>query len=153
MVEEMSGTIEEEFLYDVFISYHESDIEWVAESLITFFEGEGIRVCWDNRDFEPGKTVIENKLNAICSSSATVVVLTPDYAKNEDIWTEMNNRCGWDNDEIVEEFCLIPVVLKTCEIPDIFKPLWKLNWTNLATRKFFWTKLIQCFKKQRHCKS
>eukprot|EP00794_Sanderia_malayensis_P012829 gene12829-14145_t len=150
----MSGTIEEEYEYDAFISYHEKDAEWVADAVIRVLEEEDIKVCWDSRDFEPGRKILENKLNAICSSATIVVILSPDYARDESIWTEMNARCGWENEEIIKEFYIIPVIFKTCAVPDIFEPLWMLDWTNMATRKFFWSKLVQSIKKQqnRKCK-
>lgn len=133
--------------YDVFISYHESDKEWVTEELLKHLEDESLSVCWDDRDFEPGKTIIENKLNSLCSSACTVVVLTPNYGTDEDLWSILIDKCHVDSQEIIREFNLVPILLQQCKVSDLFAPLWKLDWTNKVAQKFFWKKLIQTVKK------
>ena len=142
----MSGTIDDDFMFDTFISYDKADKKWVTGTLVRKLEDANIKVCWDDRDFEPGKTVIDNKLNAICSSSSTIVVLSPDYVENEDLWSQLNRRCGFDDQEIIKEFQVIPVTVTSCKVPNIFAPLWKLDWTNELTKPFFWDKLTQSVK-------
>lgn len=152
MQESMSGDIEEKYAFDTFVSYHETDKEWVTESLIKLLEDEGIAVCWDDRDFELGKTVIENKLNALCSSASTIAVISPEYSEDEELWLHLRKISGLTNEKIVEKFLIIPVVFRDGQIPDLFKPIWKLDWTNQTARKFFWSKLVQSIKKQRNSK-
>ena len=143
----MSGMVAKGKIYDVFISYHESDKEWVTEQLLQHLEDENFSVCWDDRDFEPGKTIIENKLNGLCSSSCTVVVLTSKYGADEDLWTTLIEKCCVNAPEIIREFRLLPILLRQCKVPDLFAPLWKLDWTNKVAQKFFWKKLTQAILK------
>ena len=139
--------LSEGIMFDAFISYHEADKEWVTEELLKHLDEQGFTVCWDDRDFEPGRTIIENKLNALCSSACTLVILSTDYAGEEDLWSTLNEKCGVDKHEILNEFNLVPVLLKQCKVPDLFRPLWKLDWTNKAAKKYFWKKLIHTVKR------
>ena len=134
-------------VFDVFISYHASDKDWVTEELLKHLEGEAFSVCWDDRDFEPGKTIIENKLNALCSSACTVVVLSTNYTNDEDLWPILIEKCNVSKQEILREFNLVPILLEECKVVDLFSPLWKLDWTNKMARRFFWAKLIQTVRR------
>jgi len=134
-------------VFDVFISYHASNKDWVTKELLKHLEEEAFSVCWDDRDFEPGRTIIENKLNALCSSTCTVVVLTTHYTTDEDLWPTLIEKCNVKKQEILREFNLVPILLEECKVSDIFSPLWKLDWTNKIARRFFWTKLIQTVRR------
>lgn len=146
LVGAMSRFLADGIVFDAFLSYHESDKEWVTQELIRHLEDEGTAVCWDDRDFQPGKTIIENKLNALCSSACTLVILTPNYVRDETLWITLNEQCGVDKKDIINELNLIPILLKQCKVPDIFVPLWKLDWTNKAAKEFFWKKLTVTVK-------
>ena len=143
----MSSMFHKGIVYDAFLSYHESDREWVTEDLLKILEDNGLSVCWDIRDFEPGKTVIENKLHALCSSACTLVVLTPNYVTSEALWNILNEECGIDKKEIYTQFNLVPILLVQCRVPDVFVPLWKIDLTNNAVKMFFGKKLVQTVKK------
>ena len=57
----------EEMTYDVFISHAHEDKE-LARELLEFLENNGCRVCFHQRDFIAGESVMENILEAVYKS-------------------------------------------------------------------------------------
>ncbi|XP_037356956.1 toll-like receptor 12 [Talpa occidentalis] len=69
------------FLYDVFVSHCGQDQGWVVGELLPALEGcspagRGLRLCLPERDFEPGKDVVDNVVESMASSQATLCVLS-----------------------------------------------------------------------------
>lgn len=50
--------------YHVFISYSSTDYQW-THSLINQLESCSLQVCYHERDFTPGRTVLENMSDCI----------------------------------------------------------------------------------------
>ncbi|XP_063813216.1 toll-like receptor 8 [Pseudophryne corroboree] len=77
-----------EKLYDAFITYDETDpavTDWVFNELCYQLEVKGekhILLCLEERDWEPGKAVIDNIIESINQSKKTVFVLTKKYVKS-----------------------------------------------------------------------
>ncbi|XP_029955817.1 toll-like receptor 22 isoform X2 [Salarias fasciatus] len=70
--------------YDAFISYNTHDEPWVIQELLPKMEGEqGWRLCLHHRDFEPGKSIIDNITEAIYSSRKTLCVISSGYLESE----------------------------------------------------------------------
>lgn len=77
---------QDDFTYDVFISYSSKDGEWVEKVLLDYLEKkQGLRACIDYRDFEIGLTSLENIINATKRSRTTLLVMTPNWLASE--WT------------------------------------------------------------------
>ncbi|KAM9451524.1 uncharacterized protein Hap1MRO34_021817 [Clarias gariepinus] len=71
------------FKYDAFISYNAQDEPWVVEELIPNLEDEqGWRLCLHHRDFEPGRSIIDNIMDGIYSSRKTICLITHNYLKS-----------------------------------------------------------------------
>ncbi|KAM6974372.1 toll-like receptor 2 type-1 [Tautogolabrus adspersus] len=71
-------------LYDAFISYNVNDEAWVYRELLPALEGEqGWRLCLHHRDFQPGKPIIENIMDAIYGSRKTICVISRNYLQSE----------------------------------------------------------------------
>ncbi|CAH6790896.1 toll-like receptor 12 [Phodopus roborovskii] len=69
------------FLFDVFVSHCRQDQGWVIEELLPVLEGflpagPGLRLCLPDRDFEPGKDVVENVVDSMVSSRVIFCVLS-----------------------------------------------------------------------------
>lgn len=69
------------FLFDVFVSHCRQDQSWVIEELLPALEGFlpaglGLRLCLPERDFEPGKDVVDNVVDSMVSSRTTLCVLS-----------------------------------------------------------------------------
>ncbi|CAJ1084233.1 toll-like receptor 13 [Xyrichtys novacula] len=70
--------------YDAFISYNVDDEAWVFREMLPVLEGEqGWRLCLHHRDFQPGKAIIENIMDAIYSSRKTICVISRSYLESE----------------------------------------------------------------------
>uniref|UniRef100_A0A8C1QK39 TIR domain-containing protein n=1 Tax=Cyprinus carpio TaxID=7962 RepID=A0A8C1QK39_CYPCA len=74
-----------DFQYDAFISYNAQEEPWVLEELVPKLEGQhGLRLCLHHRDFQPGKAIIDNIVDAIYNSRKTVCLITHNYLKS--VW-------------------------------------------------------------------
>ncbi|OXB67942.1 hypothetical protein ASZ78_005610 [Callipepla squamata] len=71
--------------FHAFISYSERDALWVKNELIPSLEkGEGsIRLCRHERNFIPGKSIVENIINCIEKSYKSIFVLSPNFVQSE----------------------------------------------------------------------
>ncbi|XP_021252167.1 toll-like receptor 6 [Numida meleagris] len=71
--------------FHAFISYSERDSLWVKNELIPNLEkGEGcIRLCQHERNFIPGKSIVENIINCIEKSYRSIFVLSPNFVQSE----------------------------------------------------------------------
>nr|XP_002720710.1 toll-like receptor 12 isoform X1 [Oryctolagus cuniculus] len=69
------------FLYDVFVSHCSEDQGWVVQELLPILEGcppagRGLRLCLPERDFEPGKDVVDNVADSMAGSRVTLCVMS-----------------------------------------------------------------------------
>ncbi|NWI93283.1 TLR1 protein, partial [Pitta sordida] len=71
--------------FHAFISYSERDSLWVKNELIPNLEkGEGcVQLCQHERNFIPGKTIVENIINCIEKSYKSIFVLSPNFVQSE----------------------------------------------------------------------
>ncbi|XP_051027728.1 toll-like receptor 12 [Acomys russatus] len=77
----VQGNEGKRFLFDVFVSHCREDQGWVIEELLPALEGFlpaglGLRLCLPERDFEPGKDVVDNVVDSMVSSPVTLCVLS-----------------------------------------------------------------------------
>ncbi|NWV15549.1 TLR1 protein, partial [Ptilonorhynchus violaceus] len=71
--------------FHAFVSYSERDSLWVKDELIPNLEkGEGcIQLCQHERNFIPGKSIVENIINCIEKSYKSIFVLSPNFVQSE----------------------------------------------------------------------
>ncbi|KAM6313437.1 toll-like receptor 1 [Aegotheles albertisi] len=71
--------------FHAFISYSEHDSLWVKNELIPNLEkGEGcVQLCQHERNFIPGKSIVENIINCIELSYRSIFVLSPNFVQSE----------------------------------------------------------------------
>ncbi|NWX25079.1 TLR1 protein, partial [Aegotheles bennettii] len=71
--------------FHAFISYSEHDSLWVKNELIPNLEkGEGcVQLCQHERNFIPGKSIVENIINCIEQSYRSIFVLSPNFVQSE----------------------------------------------------------------------
>uniref|UniRef100_A0A8C3NY66 TIR domain-containing protein n=2 Tax=Cyanoderma ruficeps TaxID=181631 RepID=A0A8C3NY66_9PASS len=71
--------------FHAFISYSERDALWVKNELIPNLEkGEGcLQLCQHERNFIPGKSIVENIINCIEKSYKSIFVLSPNFVQSE----------------------------------------------------------------------
>jgi hypothetical protein len=78
-LEKLQGSLQ----YHAFISYSEHDSAWVKSELVPCLEKENIRICLHERNFVPGKSIVENIINCIEKSYKSIFVLSPNFVQSE----------------------------------------------------------------------
>lgn len=76
---------EENCKYDAFISYNSSDEDWVMNHLLPNLEGNesSFKLCLHHRDFELGRDIVDNIVNAVYSSRKTICVVSRSFLQSE----------------------------------------------------------------------
>uniref|UniRef100_A0A674HVZ3 Toll-like receptor n=1 Tax=Terrapene triunguis TaxID=2587831 RepID=A0A674HVZ3_9SAUR len=71
--------------FHAFISYSERDSLWVKNHLIPNLEKEdgSVQICLHERNFIPGKSIVENIINCIEKSYKSIFVLSPNFVQSE----------------------------------------------------------------------
>ncbi|XP_010004422.1 PREDICTED: toll-like receptor 1 [Chaetura pelagica] len=71
--------------FHAFISYSERDSLWVKNELMPNLEkGEGcVQLCQHERNFVPGRSIVENIINCIEKSYKSIFVLSPNFVQSE----------------------------------------------------------------------
>ncbi|NXK26758.1 TLR1 protein, partial [Arenaria interpres] len=79
--EEQEGVLQ----FHAFISYSERDAPWVKNELMPNLErGEGcVQLCQHERNFIPGKSIVENIISCIEKSYKSIFVLSPNFVQSE----------------------------------------------------------------------
>ncbi|XP_063778606.1 toll-like receptor 6 [Pseudophryne corroboree] len=71
--------------FHAFISYSQEDCDWVKNDLIPNLEkgDSSLRICHHERNFIPGKSIVENIIYCIESSFKSIFVLSPNFIQSE----------------------------------------------------------------------
>ncbi|KAM6220872.1 toll-like receptor 1 [Rhynchocyon petersi] len=75
--------LQSNFEFHAFVSYSGHDSVWVKKELLPNLEKEGIRICLHERNFVPGKSIVENIINFIDRSYKSIFVLSPNFIQSE----------------------------------------------------------------------
>ncbi|XP_023657215.2 toll-like receptor 18 isoform X1 [Paramormyrops kingsleyae] len=77
--------ISKTFAYHAFISYSHSDADWVRDQLLTCLESNKppYNICIHERDFMPGKWIIDNIIENIENSRKVIFVLSKHFVNSE----------------------------------------------------------------------
>ncbi|XP_041795380.1 uncharacterized protein LOC121608258 [Chelmon rostratus] len=122
--------------YHVFISYSSTDYQW-THFLIRQLESCGLQVCYHERDFTPGRTVLENMSECIQESQKVLLVLSPEFVRSRWCLLEANMSLFRD---CLERKPIIPVLLE----PGVSVPLHLCHLTYLeANDPDFMNKLLK----------
>ncbi|XP_004642726.1 toll-like receptor 6 [Octodon degus] len=69
--------------FHAFISYSGLDSVWVKNELLPNLEKENLRICLHERNFVPGKSIVENIITFIEKSYKAIFVLSPNFIQSE----------------------------------------------------------------------
>ena len=73
----------DKFKYDAFVSYNHNDSDFVHDILTKELESKaGLRLCLQERDFQVGKSIIENIVDCLESSRSCIIVLSEGKTKH-----------------------------------------------------------------------
>ncbi|XP_070188436.1 toll-like receptor 2 [Littorina saxatilis] len=92
------------FRFDVFLAYAEEDMKWVENELLPVLEDEWrLRVCVHQRDFVPGKHIVDNIADCVDESDRVVLVFSPHFARSQ--WCQFELKycqsCVMDRDDVM----------------------------------------------------
>ncbi|XP_072367350.1 toll-like receptor 2 [Scyliorhinus torazame] len=144
--------VENKFEYNAFISYSEYDSSWVKDVLLAQLENSDppCRICIHERDFKPGKSIINNIIDCISKSYKTIFILSKHFVQSEWCHYELffaHQQVFDDKKDSLILLLLEPIPKNS--IPDRFCKLRKLmnrntylEWPqNEFQRGFFWKRL------------
>ena len=135
---------QDEFLYDAFISYSHHDKNWVCGTLLRHLEGEGLRVCIDYRDFEPGAPSLVNMENAVDHSRKTLLVLTSNWVASQ--WTEFEALLIQTKDPAGRGRRILPLMVQPCDLPDRLQVFTYLDLTDPTQFDFQMQRLVAAIR-------
>ncbi|XP_029290161.1 uncharacterized protein LOC115009956 isoform X1 [Cottoperca gobio] len=129
-------TLREGECYHVFISYSSTDCQW-SHSLIDQIESCGLQVCYHDRDFTPGRTVLENMSDCIQESQKVLLVVSAEFVRSRWCLLEANMSLFRD---CLQRKPIVPVLLE----PGVSVPLHLCHLTYLeANDPDFKNKLLK----------
>ncbi|XP_067830414.1 toll-like receptor 13 [Heptranchias perlo] len=147
-----------DYQYDAFVSYNSKDEGWVFDQLMHNLENEGPpyhHLCFHHRDFEVGKPIVENVVDAIYKSRKTICVISKNYLQSE--WCSMEMQVALyrlfdEHDDVLILAFLdeIPghVLSSYHHLRKLVRKKTYINWpSDEAGQKLFWTKLRDALKK------
>ncbi|XP_010895755.1 toll-like receptor 1 [Esox lucius] len=78
--EDLEGVV-----FHAFVSYSQHDADWIKGQLLPNLEGSGggLHICRHERDFIPGKTIVENIIRCVERSRRCVFVLSGNFVRSE----------------------------------------------------------------------
>ncbi|KAM9814715.1 uncharacterized protein ACBT44_009792 [Syngnathus typhle] len=122
--------------FHVFISYSSTDYQW-THGLIEQLEAQSLHVCHHERDFTPGRTVLENMSECIQESQKVLLVLSSEFVRSRWCLLEANMSLFRD---CLGRKPIVPVLLE----PDVCVPLHLCHLTYLeAHNPEFLAKLLK----------
>ncbi|XP_073694371.1 toll-like receptor 1 [Garra rufa] len=71
------------FRYHAFISYSQHDSAWVGSLLVPELERSGLSLCVHERDFEPGKWIVDNIIHCVEDSYKSLFILSKHFVQSE----------------------------------------------------------------------
>lgn len=150
-----------EIHYDAYVSYSERDSEWVENMMLPLLENGDpqFKICFHKRDFVPGKTIIDNIIDAMETSYKTLFILSEHFVQSEWCKYELefsHFRLFDENNDTAILVILEPIERST--VPRRFAKLRKLmntktylKWpTEEEEQEVFWSNLREALQPEDH---
>ena len=131
-------------MHDVFISYRwvDPDQTWVREQPAPALRNAGLDVLLDVDDFVPGRDVILEMTRAGHESRRVLCVLSPDYFDGNRM-VAFESLMARRLDPSGSEPGLIPLVLRSSQLPEWLRGLIPIDWTDPSYHTREWRKLLK----------
>ncbi|XP_032991823.1 toll-like receptor 2 [Lacerta agilis] len=147
-----------QFAYHAFISYSCSDAEWVRRELLQRLEASRppYRVCIHERDFTPGRWIIDNIIDNIENSRKVIFVLSRSFVDsdwcNYELYFAHQRAVGLNFEDVVlvvkEAIDLQALPNKFCRLRKMLSMKTYLEWPSDHSRQaFFWVQLTSVLGK------
>lgn len=140
------------FKYHAFISYSHSDADWVRNELLPCLENSRnpYRLCIHERDFMPGKWIIDNIIDNIETSRKVIFVLSRHFVNsdwcNYELYFAQQKAMGKTFSDVIlvvkEPMDPTSLPSKYCKLKKMLNTKIYLEWPQQANQQtFFWTQL------------
>ncbi|KAG8146652.1 hypothetical protein E2320_013788 [Naja naja] len=141
-----------DFAYHAFISYSCSDADWVRRELLQRLEASTppYRICIHERDFTPGRWIIDNIIENIENSRKIIFVLSRSFVDsdwcNYELYFAHQRAVGMNFEDVVlvVKEAIDPQALpnKFCRLRKMLSKRTYLEWPSEPGRQaFFWVQL------------
>lgn len=142
----------EVFVYHAFISYSHSDADWVRDQLLPCLENNRnpYRLCIHERDFMPGKWIIDNIIDNIESSRKVIFVLSRHFVNSEwcnyELYFAQQRAMGKTFSDVIlvvmEPIDPNSLPSKYCKLKKMLSTKTYLDWPQQPKQQpFFWAQL------------
>uniref|UniRef100_A0A3P9IM08 Toll-like receptor 18 n=1 Tax=Oryzias latipes TaxID=8090 RepID=A0A3P9IM08_ORYLA len=142
----------ETFTYHAFISYSHSDADWVRDQLLPCLENNRnpYRLCIHERDFMPGKWIIDNIIENIESSRKILFVLSRHFVNSEwcnyELYFAQQRAMGKTFSDVIlvvkEPIDPSSLPSKYCKLKKMLSTKTYLEWPQQPNQQqFFWAQL------------
>ena len=137
----------EHFDYDVFVSFAGEDLDWVLQHLVPKLEEElGLRLCIHERDFRPGKNILNNIVDSINASKKYLMVFSRHFTHSPWCQFELDLCLGHtlDYDDLLIVACLgdVPSRDLTSSMAAVLKTTTYIQWRpNRDAATLFWDRV------------
>ncbi|XP_036407779.1 toll-like receptor 1 [Megalops cyprinoides] len=96
----------EGFQFHAFVSYSQHDADWVKNKLLPNLEEDRtLRVCQHERNFVPGKTIVENIVRCVETSYRCIFVLSSHFVRSEwchyELYFAQHQRLSRGSDSVI----------------------------------------------------
>ncbi|KAL2084374.1 hypothetical protein ACEWY4_019892 [Coilia grayii] len=143
---------EKDYSYHAFISYSHSDADWVNQQLLPCLESTKppYRVCIHERDFTPGKWIIDNIIENIENSLKVIVVLSQHFVDSEwcnyELYFAQQRAIGKTFSDVIlvvkEPIDPNSLPSKYCKLKKMLNTKTYLEWPQQPKQQvFFWAQL------------
>ncbi|KAM6935614.1 toll-like receptor 18 [Lycodopsis pacificus] len=140
------------FTYHAFISYSHSDADWVRNQLLPCLESNGnsYRLCIHERDFMPGRWIIDNIIDNIESSRKVIFVLSQHFVNSEwcnyELYFAQQRAVGKTFGDVIlvlkEPMDPSSLPSKYCKLKKMLSTKTYLEWPEQVSQQaFFWAQL------------
>ncbi|XP_075764485.1 toll-like receptor 2 [Pelodiscus sinensis] len=140
------------YAYHAFISYSWSDADWVRQELLRRLETSTppYRICIHERDFTPGKWIIDNIIENIENSCKVIFVLSRSFVDSEwcnyELYFAHQRAVGLGYEDVIlvvlESIDPRSLPNKFCKLRKMLSTKTYLEWPSEPSRQpFFWIQL------------
>ncbi|OWF54530.1 toll-like receptor 3 [Mizuhopecten yessoensis] len=141
------------FVFDAFVAYNSTERIWVFSKLREFLENQhGMKLCLHERDFRPGRLIIDNIAENIRLSRKLILILSNEFAKSQ--WCQLETLKAQDRFFKEGASSLVLVMLEDISYRHMNGPLSLLlrsmtyiQWSSdPVAKELFWNKLLNSLR-------
>lgn len=146
---------EPELRWDVFVSYCSKDFDWVSELCKTLEQAPfNLTVCLHQRDWEAGRTILDNMAESVYCSVTTLLVVSKDYMESPFCMQELNiaMECEHSSAKKLLRERVILIKLDDVSLKNLPKSLKQksyLDFSDAEQRKHYKAKLLKALPKRK----